>query len=252
MDASRSMGKPVGGGGTRLAAAKAALLIVVDGLPGGARVGLRLDGHRVSGAGRAAGCRDTELVAPVGALGREALTARIDSYHAVGSTPIGHALRLAAGDLPSGAPGRSCSCPTAATTAPLRSHARSPASWPPPVPASASRRSASRSGPARGASCAASPAVGGASIATRRTPTSSPLRCARWPYDRFGRTPRSARESVAALPRPRPPRCRAAASLIASAPTKIAGTPCDCRALSDSPWRRWSALPVRFPAGSPR
>ena len=149
MDASRSMGKPVGGGGTRLAAAKAALRTVVDGLPERARVGLRLYGHRVSGAGRAAGCRDTELVAPVGALGREALTARIDSYHAVGSTPIGHALRLARPTFRPVRQARSCSCPTAATTAPLRNPARSPASWPPPGPASASRRSASRSGPAR-------------------------------------------------------------------------------------------------------
>jgi Ca-activated chloride channel family protein len=100
MDASKSMGLPAGDGRSRLAVAKAALRTVVDGLPDGARVGLRLYGHRVSGAGRVAGCRDTELVTPVGALDRGALKAQIDSYRAVGSTPIGRALRAAASDLP--------------------------------------------------------------------------------------------------------------------------------------------------------
>jgi hypothetical protein len=100
MDASASMAKPAGGGQTRLQAAKAALRTLVDGLPDGARVGLRLYGHSVSGAGRAAGCRDTELVAPVGRLDRARLTAQIDAYEAVGSTPIGRALRASANDLP--------------------------------------------------------------------------------------------------------------------------------------------------------
>ena len=105
MDASRSMGKPAGDGSSRLAVAKAALRTVVDGLPDGSRVGLRLYGHRVAGAGRAAGCRDTELVTPVGRLDRKALKARIAAYRAVGSTPIGRALRAAAADLPAQAPG---------------------------------------------------------------------------------------------------------------------------------------------------
>lgn len=100
MDASKSMSKPTGEGNTRLQAAKAALRSLVDGLPDDTRVGLRLYGHRVSGATRAEGCRDTELVAPVGDLDRAALVARIDSYEAVGFTPIGRALRAAAADLP--------------------------------------------------------------------------------------------------------------------------------------------------------
>ena len=100
MDASASMAKPAGGGQTRLQAAKAALRTLVDGLPDDARVGLRLYGHSVSGAGRTAGCRDTELVAPVGRLDRARLTARIAAYEAVGSTPIGRALRDGAHDLP--------------------------------------------------------------------------------------------------------------------------------------------------------
>lgn len=99
MDASRSMAKPAGDGGSRLDAAKASLRALIDGLPDDARVGLRLYGHRVSGAGRTEGCRDTELVAPVGPLDRAALKDQIDAYHAVGSTPIGRALRAAADDL---------------------------------------------------------------------------------------------------------------------------------------------------------
>lgn len=106
MDASKSMAKPVGGGegGSRLDAAKRALRTVVDGLPDGARVGLRLYGHRVSGTTRAEGCRDTELVRPVTPLDRDRLQADIDAYRAVGSTPIGRALRAAASDLPASGP----------------------------------------------------------------------------------------------------------------------------------------------------
>jgi len=100
MDASKSMSKPAGDGRTRLQAAKSALRALIEGLPNGTRVGLRLYGHRVSGATRAEGCRDTELVAPVGELDRRALGSEIDSYEAVGSTPIGRALRAAAADLP--------------------------------------------------------------------------------------------------------------------------------------------------------
>ena len=99
MDASKSMGKPAGGGASRLDAAKAALRTLIDGMPDGALVGLRLYGHSVSGEGRAAGCRDTELVSPVAALDRAALTSAVDSYEAVGSTPIGRALRAGATDL---------------------------------------------------------------------------------------------------------------------------------------------------------
>jgi hypothetical protein len=102
MDASKSMSKPTGDGATRLQAAKAALRALVKDLPDGSRVGLRLYGHRVAGATRAEGCRDTELVAPVGELDRAGLLARIDSYEAVGFTPIGRALRAAAADLPTG------------------------------------------------------------------------------------------------------------------------------------------------------
>lgn len=100
MDASRSMAKPADGGRSRLDAAKASLRTLVDGLPNGARVGLRLYGHRVSGVSRTTGCRDTELVTAVAELDRAALKSRIEAYRAVGFTPIGRALRAGARDLP--------------------------------------------------------------------------------------------------------------------------------------------------------
>lgn len=100
MDASDSMAKDAGGGQTRLDAAKESLRTLVAGLPDDARVGLRLYGHRSAGVSRAEACRDTELVQPVAPLDRAALTERIDSYEAVGRTPIGSALREGADDLP--------------------------------------------------------------------------------------------------------------------------------------------------------
>lgn len=100
MDASESMAKDAGGGQTRLEAAKESLRTLVAGLPDDARVGLRLYGHRRAGVSRAEACADTELVQPVAPLDRAALTERIDSYEAVGRTPIGRALRDGADDLP--------------------------------------------------------------------------------------------------------------------------------------------------------
>jgi Ca-activated chloride channel family protein len=100
MDASKSMAKPAGGGQTRLEAAKEALRTLVRELPEDARVGLRLYGHRFSETTEERGCTDTELVSPVGPLDRGALRKQIESYDAVGFTPIGRALREGAGDLP--------------------------------------------------------------------------------------------------------------------------------------------------------
>jgi Ca-activated chloride channel homolog len=105
MDASDSMNEDIGGGRTRLDAAKEAMRAAIEAIPDDARVGLRLYGHRLSGVSRRRGCTDTELVVPVGPLDREALTAQIESYEAKGRTPIGRSLRAAAGDLQD-APGR--------------------------------------------------------------------------------------------------------------------------------------------------
>jgi von Willebrand factor type A domain len=99
MDASDSMAKDAGNGQTRLQAAKAALQEAIEALPDRARVGLRLYGHRLANVSRSEGCRDTELVVPVGPADKAALSRQVDGYAAKGRTPIGRSLRAAGQDL---------------------------------------------------------------------------------------------------------------------------------------------------------
>lgn len=100
LDSSGSMAADDGTGRTKLAAAKEAVRTLVDRLPRGALVGLRVYGHRVPNTDRARGCRDTELIAPVGPLEPAEMKARIAGYRARGFTPIGLSLRLGSRDLP--------------------------------------------------------------------------------------------------------------------------------------------------------
>jgi Ca-activated chloride channel family protein len=99
LDGSDSMNEPAGDGGTRLDAAKAALTDLIGAVPEGARVGLRVYGNRVSGVGRAEGCRDTNLETPVGPLDRDAFRAKIEALEGKGRTPIGRSLLQAPDDL---------------------------------------------------------------------------------------------------------------------------------------------------------
>jgi hypothetical protein len=101
MDSSGSMNGPAGGGQTKIAAAKAALDGVVESLPEGSRVGLRVYGHRVSNApaDKPRGCKDTQLIVPVGPLRPNQMKARVASFDARGWTPIGESLRRGADDL---------------------------------------------------------------------------------------------------------------------------------------------------------
>jgi Ca-activated chloride channel homolog len=101
LDASKSMNEDTGSGRSRLDAAKAAVTDLVGLLPADAKVGLRVYGARVSEASRAAGCRDTQLVVPVGPLDRDQLRSRVQALQGRGRTPIGRSLRAAADDLPS-------------------------------------------------------------------------------------------------------------------------------------------------------
>jgi Ca-activated chloride channel family protein len=100
MDASGSMADQDAAGQTLLDGAKQALREVVQELPEGQPVGLRVYGHRVPNTDRENGCRDTELIHPISPLDRPALLEAIDGFDAVGYTPIGRSLQEAAEDLP--------------------------------------------------------------------------------------------------------------------------------------------------------
>jgi len=103
LDGSDSMNEDAGDGGTRLDAAKAALGELIDAVPEGAQVGLRVYGNELSGVSRAQGCKDTNLVTPVGPLDREQFKAEVDALEGKGRTPIGRSLLKAPQDLgPSG------------------------------------------------------------------------------------------------------------------------------------------------------
>jgi Ca-activated chloride channel family protein len=103
LDGSDSMNADAGDGGTRLDAAKAALGELIDAVPEGAKVGLRVYGNELSGVSRAEGCRDTNLVTPVGPLDRDAFRSQVEGLEGKGRTPIGRSLLKAPEDLgPSG------------------------------------------------------------------------------------------------------------------------------------------------------
>jgi Ca-activated chloride channel family protein len=99
LDASKSMNDDAGNGGTRLAAAKKAVGTLVDRLPEGVPLGLRVYGSKVSEASRAEGCRDTELTVPVGPLDKAALRGKVDALEGKGRTPIGNSLLAVPDDL---------------------------------------------------------------------------------------------------------------------------------------------------------
>ena len=104
VDSSGSMREPDGAGSTRMASARAALREIVTALPDSLDVGMRVYGHRVASADKAAACQDTELVVPVAPLERELLLGTIDRLQPRGETPIGLSLQQAAADLPAGVP----------------------------------------------------------------------------------------------------------------------------------------------------
>jgi Ca-activated chloride channel homolog len=101
MDSSGSMNASDGTGGTKIQAAKTALNGVVNALPGDSLVGLRVYGHRIPNTDKRRGCKDTELITPVGPLDRGGMKQQIRSFDAKGFTPIGLSLKKGAKDLPS-------------------------------------------------------------------------------------------------------------------------------------------------------
>ncbi len=103
LDSSGSMKEPAGDGKTKIVAARTALTQVVNKLPEGAQVGLRVYGATVFKKGQPGACTDTQLTVPIGTGNRPQLLSAIAKYKPYGETPIGYSLQEAAKDLgPSG------------------------------------------------------------------------------------------------------------------------------------------------------
>lgn len=101
LDASSSM-EADDAPGPRIDAAKNAVRTLVEGLPGGAPVGLMVYGTSTgdSEASKAAGCQDIKTLVPLGPVDKAAFGGAINGVVASGYTPIGGALRAAAAQLP--------------------------------------------------------------------------------------------------------------------------------------------------------
>lgn len=100
LDASGSMDREDTNGVRLIDGAKQALLDLVDTLPEDLHVGLRVYGHRYPNTDRTNGCTDTELIVPIGPLDRDVMRAAVESFDALGYTPIGLSLQEAASDFP--------------------------------------------------------------------------------------------------------------------------------------------------------
>lgn len=99
LDSSGSMKERIGGGQSRIEAAKGALRRVIRSLPDEQRVGLRVYGSEVFSRGEPGACTDSELVVPVDTGNRADLASALGDYRPYGETPIGHALREAGKDV---------------------------------------------------------------------------------------------------------------------------------------------------------
>jgi Ca-activated chloride channel family protein len=111
LDASKSMNEDAGiaklRGGSRLDAAKQAVGELLDHLPPGVPLGLRVYGSKVDEASRAEACRDTELTVPVGPLDKSRTRSTVNALQGKGRTPIGNSLLATPDDLGSAAGRRS-------------------------------------------------------------------------------------------------------------------------------------------------
>lgn len=102
LDVSGSMRTRDMDGESRMAAAKQAFNEVLDATPKEVRLGIRTLGANYPGDDRKEGCKDTELLYPVGPLDRTEAKAAVATLAPTGWTPIGPALLKAADDLEGG------------------------------------------------------------------------------------------------------------------------------------------------------
>jgi len=106
LDLSGSMARDIGGGETRMEAAKRVMNDVIDALPEreGVNVGFRIYGHLGDNteAGRAVSCQSSELVVPIQGVNKPALRDQVAAAQPIGWTPIALSLERAGGDFQPG------------------------------------------------------------------------------------------------------------------------------------------------------
>ncbi|WP_237224947.1 VWA domain-containing protein [Rothia nasisuis] len=100
MDLSGSMLESDIDGGTRLDAAKTAATELIDSMPDTANLGMMVYGQKVPASEpKEEGCKDIEVVAPVGKSDKQELKKSIAGFTASGYTPMGESLLAAAEEL---------------------------------------------------------------------------------------------------------------------------------------------------------
>lgn len=102
LDVSGSM-NALTAGERRMDVAKKSLNSMVQGIPDGTIVALRLYSHRVPPSDKAASCQDTELVIPFGPINKPAFLAIVNAATPLGQTPIAYSLEQASKDFVMGA-----------------------------------------------------------------------------------------------------------------------------------------------------
>jgi hypothetical protein len=99
LDASGSMRGKTKDGELKIDIAKNVLRSIIQNLPEGLEVALRVYGHRIPKDPKGESCKDSELVVPFGADNREMLIKAIDNISPKGQTPIGRSLALLSDDF---------------------------------------------------------------------------------------------------------------------------------------------------------
>lgn len=106
LDLSGSMAADIGGGETRMEAAKRVMNDVIAALPEreGINVGFRIYGHEGNNteAQRDVSCQSSELVVPIEGVNKDALREQVDAAQPIGWTPISLSLERAGGDFQAG------------------------------------------------------------------------------------------------------------------------------------------------------
>ncbi|MGI8475475.1 MAG: VWA domain-containing protein [Thermomicrobiales bacterium] len=103
LDASGSMDQDVGGGETRMQAAKRVMKDVITAIPvqDGINVGFRIYGHKGNNteSGKAESCQASDLTVPIKGVDKAKLNAQVDAAKATGWTPLATSLERGGKDF---------------------------------------------------------------------------------------------------------------------------------------------------------